>query len=700
MVNFDMSKISKNFYFLIIIIIITVIFVTLFNIIKPNKSYPPYNLSSFPEISPTDLPDAKSSASDCNNTIQYCYDGSCEKCGDSTFTCRTISEDDPPHYLTTGTGVKIQIPTNKPVCIPDKKHSASTDCNTYTGSWVWTSGSKQGWTCSCKYPDLFGDPQTGCEKMFACSESINNDIVLTDKGAKYLNTKHNTNIFTRGQIYDPTAKKGGIDSTLLKENLYSVDDQGNSVFECKCAKISGLTAQIGPLPRDPFTCHKDICWPNSKKSAATFDAVKGEIICNCKGGIKIGSIKSESGKTIIKNRSGLCESNNFCAGDITSSGNVGGHSNPPYNTCTCDANYQLVKCNSSNISWDGIKRECAVSDNPIGWECTEKCGTWTCPKYSKCVLDKGKPVSCACATRDIKDMAGKIQSCKGTYDKSSNKCTWKWPPGSKVLSDDGWYIQKNYGSPQSCNISGKCQDLKVCDCDGGSCCEKEFVDVSGASSGNQEGVCSSLSATKDGGDCSGLCIGGSTLLQTENGIQTLNTITPGTKVMTLINNEQKLQPILCIYTHGEIMENHLEILTDNGDRIVLTEDHYIYLQNGDMVHGKDLKIGDKLNKSIIMKINTIKDIPLTPVLVGGIVITKGNTIVSSWSGTKENINLMNGLLKLINEFILTHTVEEVASVIQATYTEFRNNDKKHDENSLKNIANKYNINLPKIISIN
>ena len=228
------------------------------------------------------------------------------------------------------------------------------------------------------------------------------------------------------------------------------------------------------------------------------------------------------------------------------------------------------------------------------------------------------------------------------------------------------------------------------------CCGTTCMDAGGSdpAGGRSAGWC--------GGDApepAPPCIGSSTLLRTENGIQALGVITPGTKIVTWnkVNNKEELKSLLGVFTHGETNEEHLELLTDTGDRIVLSHYHYIYLSDGSMVHGKTVKVGDELKNNIVIQINTIQDIPLTPVLVNGTVITPSGAIISSWSGTKENAELMDKLVQLFQGFASTHTVEETANIIQMAYEEFRLLGKNLEE--IPKLAKKYNISLPQTISV-
>ena len=83
------------------------------------------------------------------------------------------------------------------------------------------------------------------------------------------------------------------------------------------------------------------------------------------------------------------------------------------------------------------------------------------------------------------------------------------------------------------------------------------------------------------------------------------------------------------------------------------------------------------------------DIPLTPIVYNGNVITEKGSVVSSWSGDEENVNLMNKLVTIIKSYVDSHTPKETNDMIQEAYTIFRDSSK--SISLIPELMRKYNI---------
>ena len=512
--KFNIKKININIISLGILTLIVIAILTIYNIIKPNNYKPGYNFSSFPNIGPRNLPPGISSSKNCNISIQECPDGSCEKCGNDNFVCTTLTDKDPQHYFTNKNGVKIPIPKNKKVCIPDTSNvdRGTTDCNTYTGSWVWTTSNNcpkggQCWTCSCNYPDLFGDETKGCAEPFACQSNIisQNKLVLTIAGAVYLNSKHGTT-YKGGEVYDP---KSGKDNTLLGQNPYDVDGNNNPLFSCNCVAettVGGkIQAQIkSSLPGDPFTCHTDRCWPGNNNSSAIVNG--DQITCDCKGGVTIGPT---TGTERTTDRTGLCQSKTFCGAGGTNC-STGGQCNDTSDCtqCVCSGTFKQRKCNSSLVTWPTSggdpTPQCCKQDNPIGYECWDNCNPNNCAPWLECVNG-----SCDCPVKQAPDLAGTVQTLKSKKNYVANKCEYSWPAGTKILDGNfNWLTNPDTGP-----CGGTCDpSMDGCKkgCNAGKCCESGAIIANGAepqfcNSATKDQCCTTLLKS---GDCCGILFAG------------------------------------------------------------------------------------------------------------------------------------------------------------------------------------------------
>ena len=182
------------------------------------------------------------------------------------------------------------------------------------------------------------------------------------------------------------------------------------------------------------------------------------------------------------------------------------------------------------------------------------------------------------------------------------------------------------------------------------------------------------------------CIGSSLILQTYDGPKKCGDIIPGEKILTwnIKNNSTEYQPMFGFAKHI-IVKNcpHFEITTMNGDIIVITKSHNIYKSDSTLVQAWKLSVGDELKTvngfDIIKSINIIDDLPLSPLVEQGNIITGNGTVVSCWEGDEEDINLMNSLMKIIKGYFDIHTLNETTEMINKvcmTFDQFFYNNKK------------------------
>lgn len=432
-----MARVPTNVFVFITVTIFTLIIMTAYGLIKPEDDVP-YNFMAFPSVSPTSLPDANVSPGSCLNKLTPCdVVGRCQTCGDE-FECTDVE------VAGTYTFNDVEVPAGK-WCLP-KKNPNQTPCDPYTGRWTWVtndedcmplSGKNQCWKCLCLYPDLFGDPSTGCRKQLACRPpkgaplNVTTDAVLiaTEAAGKDL----------QGKVWDPSTK----DSTILRMNPYSTDANGKPLFACGsprnptpitngaplCDDKATLNNQPLPLirlPDDPYSCYQDPCYPLDSHSTTALTCKDGVCdTCECKS--TDVTIPDDPGQS-RSDLKGLCvDSSKVCkeAG--------AGTWDKDNKKCNCPSGFNR-KCNSNFVTWpesDIPKTQCCSSDqNPVGWECHDPCNDPNaCGPYSSaCNFDKatGKQV-CTC-----KPMCGSDgKPVPGGYDGCPKKM--QYYPGKPAL---------------------------------------------------------------------------------------------------------------------------------------------------------------------------------------------------------------------------------------------------------------------------
>ena len=170
------------------------------------------------------------------------------------------------------------------------------------------------------------------------------------------------------------------------------------------------------------------------------------------------------------------------------------------------------------------------------------------------------------------------------------------------------------------------------------------------------------------------CFGSETKLNTISGERMIWELKEGDEVLTwnLKSNAFEYQPVLYIRKHENIGKSKMtKITTSCGDNFILTSDHRIYLDNNESKKIEDLNYKETLktlngNCYIVNKEEYV-DIPLSPILLNGNVVTSGGTIISCWSGDDKNVIFMEKLMKLTKEYIKTHSIEETKNIMRIVY---------------------------------
>ena len=166
------------------------------------------------------------------------------------------------------------------------------------------------------------------------------------------------------------------------------------------------------------------------------------------------------------------------------------------------------------------------------------------------------------------------------------------------------------------------------------------------------------------------------------------------------NNNLKYQTVIYRRTHGNELINHYKIIlkTYNGrhDVVTLSPDHLVVLPDNSYKRADKLRTRDKLKNSFnqystIINITLIKDIPITPVVLSGKICLLNNTIVSCWSGDKQNVEKMTILMDLTRPYTKKYSPEEVSVMMHNVYEKF--NEKKKDTENLEDILKSLNLPL-------
>lgn len=399
-----------------------------------------------------------------------------------------------------------------------------------------------------------------------------------------------------------------------------------------CSCTDSENIKFVTMPYDPYRCHADPCTPSHQ--LGIWDADKQQ--CDC--------TKIAKNQFAHSNVTGQClDQEKICTWDDDN------------NICNCSSDEISFTCQSNTMTRPAYTAD-PCPDNPGGSYCSNPCkgpgGDDICTNGGSCVID-GSTFKCKCHDTDSISYSG---------DRCEKSCV-----------KDNVVIKNN--SPDIC------------------CSRQTWSEDLDTNPPQIRYYC---------GKQSGSCIGASTCLITTNGKKYMGDLKPGDKVLTwnMLAKKCEYQSLLCSYHHNYVPEPHYEIKTAK-DRIVLTAEHRIYLADGRTIQAQEIKLEDKLltiygEFSPIISIKMIQDIPLTPVLLQGNVITSQGNVLRCWSGTEENANLMDMLVKSIDTRIKQYNAKKGSDFIQKIYTKFSENRK--DKNYLLKLANKYNIILSEKIT--
>ena len=358
------------FFFVMIIALILIILYKIIGIEKPAR----YNYDAFPNISPKDLPDARSGQGSCFNKLTPCDGpGNCSKCGEDSFECINVDYDG--EYMLNN----IKVPKGY-WCLPKKQRDLQ--CGKYTGKWIWSSGGScpdgktQCWKCECLYPDLFNGQ--ACMVQQAC---INRSGLAANKGNQDSNKLIGQEISGewKGVKWDPNDTSNP-DNPVLMVNPYTSDSvTGKPWFACSCSTdTNNNNLPYATLPGDPYNCHIDPCWEYDGYIKSGANCTDSSCTCNCKnGGI---TVPGGYYKDRCVSDTSICQENG------TGAWNVGAKK------CNCNTTGISLDCKSDNYprTEENPTTPCKTNDDCMGKTCDTTTGWCQCtnpknPVGSECV---------------------------------------------------------------------------------------------------------------------------------------------------------------------------------------------------------------------------------------------------------------------------------------------------------------------------
>jgi hypothetical protein len=193
------------------------------------------------------------------------------------------------------------------------------------------------------------------------------------------------------------------------------------------------------------------------------------------------------------------------------------------------------------------------------------------------------------------------------------------------------------------------------------------------------------------------CFGSTTSVKTTLGDKIIGDLIIGDNVLTW-NNVNKIfeyQPILYIRNHFNIDKSTMKKITTNcGDIVILSNQHRVFTSDDKTKKLEDLDRKELLKtiegKCFITKEQEFIDTPLSPIVLNGSIVTTGGTIISCWTGDDKNVKFMEKLMKLVKEYVKTHSIQETRDTMHNVYEKCVENNKNPD--SIPNILKELSLN--------
>jgi hypothetical protein len=280
--NVIINYTKPHFKVFFIILIITIIFVSIWVIVKPDTQtnnqiigvvpYPKIELNIPPDSTQCGTSPQLADNNDPNGPCAKCV----EKSGNNDYEPVNITH---PNVWYLGT----QLPLGNTYCLPKKAQNSIDNCGTYTGKAILTNTDDgTAWKCECLYPDFY-----------------NGDSCTVSNVCTYLDDQNNvessklTNL--NGDEWNPfnmLAKFVGVDP-------HETDSSGNAIFRCRNCPPGYYNTED-----EPYRCQKDVCYTGSDSSpVANFDTDKKMCKCDYKSNI----VQSNISGFCFPENSGVCK---------------------------------------------------------------------------------------------------------------------------------------------------------------------------------------------------------------------------------------------------------------------------------------------------------------------------------------------------------------------------------------------------------
>lgn len=342
-----------NIFVLTFTVFVTICIISVYDSMKTSYTKRKYSWNPFPTERLEDIPNANV------EEVSRCTMKPTKP--DPTYGCKMCGPEFKETVVHEGERVMMNGVIVKPgtYCLPQGKDE--TGCGTYTGRATWSYDpytGKQGWSCVCLYPDLFGGNE--CLTQYACRDP-------TVGGDQTKNVLKNV---VTGEVWDPTDPNFTPPITGPYARQTQDDPSpGAPLYECTCDENKGTQGtKFTTMPKDPYRCHKDPCVPELNNEFSGFN--KDEEKCHCPG------ISPTSGNAyVLSNVTGRCH-------DIGDSCEPSKNWDQKANTCACpnDAEREWLTetCESNTYVRDSYTSDRKCPTNPGGSYCYNPCLPFPC----------------------------------------------------------------------------------------------------------------------------------------------------------------------------------------------------------------------------------------------------------------------------------------------------------------------------------
>lgn len=312
----------------IITALIVMLLFSIYAIISPTTPTTKQIFQPYPTVSPKEIPDAPIGTQKCFKNVNICDPsspqpgGPCAKCGNLSGSFYCTQPGGPGGTPTLFNGSRLQ--NNQHYCLPNAEYSfnnKNTDVtvNPLTGVWEWVTSpvfcgtlgdlavGDQCWRPRCLYPELFANPENGCNTFIGCKPGDGGEggsLRLTAAGAQDLyNQKKILNKYNAalaiGILFDPIREWTDIKNSVVKncqvklttadllsqdtysdlmnEGPYKKTSDGHDYWACACNFDFSRTCD-GEGRQGVCKAQEDVSWGQCE-SHADADSCKSDTNC-------------------------------------------------------------------------------------------------------------------------------------------------------------------------------------------------------------------------------------------------------------------------------------------------------------------------------------------------------------------------------------------------------------------------------------